>query len=204
MNIEHIGTVAPQTSTERRRSRVFGTHLIKANFQFKFSLMVFLLLASVALFVWIQGSLTIQKLVFSGQVSEGMALIHLKYLNGIVGKTFMLGLALTFGLSLFFSHFVAGPIYRFQRVLSDIKGGRLNLHVQLRKHDELKDVADSFNQALSSLRNKLREERDSINSVADQIEPLIQKLRKANRNAEASDLERILSEIKNNPPQIQI
>ncbi len=201
--MEHVERAVAGMNDERR-SRFFGTRLINTHFQFKFGLVVFLFLAAVALLVWIQGSIIIQSMVSSGATTDAIYSAQLRFLNNMIAKTFLLGIALTFGLSLFFSHFVAGPIYRFQKILGEMKEGKLNLHVQLRKHDELKEVADAFNLALSGLRNKLREERNNASAIANQIEPMIQKLRKAGRTAEASELDRIYTEIKNLPPQIQI
>lgn len=202
MAIENVSSA--QVPQPKRPSRLFGQYIIKSHFQFKFSLIIFLFLSSVALLVYLEGHLAVQNMIDSGAVTGEEAIVQLRLLNSIIGRTSILGLAITFGLSLFFSHFVAGPIYRFQKILEEMQNGKLNVHVQLRKHDELKDVANSFNQALSSLRHRVRKERESIISAVEKAQPLMEKLNKAGRSAEAAELNQLLNDIKNNPPQVHI
>jgi methyl-accepting chemotaxis protein len=189
---------------QKRVSRFFGQYIVKSGFQFKFSLIVFGCLSAVAFFVWLEGNMVVKNMIATGAVTGEEAIAQLRLLNGIIGRTFVIGLAVTFGLALFFSHFVAGPVYRFQRILDDMKLGKLNMHVQLRKRDEFKDVADSFNQALSSLRLKLREERGAVNAQADKILELAQTLKQNGAAAEAAQLENLLQDLKQLPPRIQI
>lgn len=196
--------VADQARPPKRPSRLFGQYIINTHFQFKFSLVVLFFLASVAFFVWIEGTMAIKNMVATGAVVGDEAIAQLNLLNSIIGKTLILGLAVTFGLSLFFSHFVAGPIYRFQKTLQEMRDGKLNIHVQLRKNDELKDIADLFNQALSSLRNRLRKERDGITASTDKMQELVARLRKAGRADDANELDQLITEVKNNPPQISL
>jgi methyl-accepting chemotaxis protein len=192
------------TMPSKRTSRIFGQYIIKSRFQFKFSLVVFFFMSAVAFFVWMEGNFAVTQMIQTGAVTGEEAIAQLHLLSGMIARTFVLGLALTFGMSLFFSHFVAGPIYRFQRVLDDMKTGKLNMHVQLRKRDEFKEVADSFNQALSSLRVKLREERAAVAAQADKIAELAATLKQQGASAEAQQLENLLADLKQLPPRIQI
>jgi methyl-accepting chemotaxis protein len=203
MALEHVGSTA-QTVRTRRPSRFLGQYIIKSHFQFKFSLIIFIFLASVACLVFLEGHWVVENMISTGAVTNEEAIAQLRLLNSIIGRTSVLGIAIVFGLSLFFSHFVAGPIYRFQKTLEEMREGKLNLVVSLRKHDELKDVADSFNQALASLRNRVKKEREALHVAVEKARPLIERLRKEGRAAEADELTKVLTEIKNNPPQIQI
>lgn len=193
-----------QMSQTRRVSRIFGQYIIKSHFQFKFSLVIFSFLAIAALIIYLEGRWAVDNMITSGAVTGEEAILQLKLLNGIIGRTSILALAITFGVSLFFSHFVAGPIYRFQKVLDEMRDGNLNLHVKLRKHDELKDVADTFNQALSSLRHRLRKDRATINVAVERAMPLIEKLKKQKPSDEITELGHILTDLKNTPPNVQI
>jgi len=188
----------------KHASRLFGQYIIKSRFQFKFSMIVFCCLSAVAFFVWMEGNLVVKNMIENGSVTGEDAIAQLNLLNAIIGRTCILGLAITFGLSLFFSHFVAGPIYRFERILDDMKGGKLNMHVKLRKHDEFKDVADSFNQALSSLRVKIREDRGAVSSQADKLLELALAMRQKGAIDEAAQLEVLASDLKLLPSKIQI
>src|SRR5262245_37921237 len=118
-----ISTTSTPAPITRKVSRYFGQYIVKSHFQFKFSLVVFFCMAAVSFFVWMEGNLAVKNMIETGAVAGEDAIAQLHLLNSIIGRTFILGLAVTFGLALFFSHFVAGPIYRFQRILDEMKLG---------------------------------------------------------------------------------
>lgn len=51
-----------------------------------------------------------------------------------------------------FSHRVAGPLVRILATLKRMAAGDVDIHIALRKTDELKEVADAINQLAASLR----------------------------------------------------
>jgi len=55
---------------------------------------------------------------------------------------------------LFYSHRMAGPIYRFKRVFEEVGRGNFNVQIYLRKNDEFKDLAESFNKMTFELSEK--------------------------------------------------
>jgi hypothetical protein len=85
-----------------------------------------------------------------------------------------------------------------------MRNGDLTMHVHLRKKDELQEVADLFNQALASLRVKVKKERDSVEGSIVKAMVLVEKLNQAGRTAEAKELEQLCNEVRNIPPQIHI
>ncbi|WP_020676272.1 methyl-accepting chemotaxis protein [Geopsychrobacter electrodiphilus] len=60
---------------------------------------------------------------------------------------------LTIGLTLFVSHKIAGPIFRYEESLSKILDGDLRTNVRTRDGDQLKSMIDSMNNWQNSLRN---------------------------------------------------
>lgn len=54
--------------------------------------------------------------------------------------------------ALILTHRTAGPLYHFRRVFNDIKNGNMNARVNLRPGDDFKDVAQSFNEMMDSLK----------------------------------------------------
>lgn len=54
-------------------------------------------------------------------------------------------------LSIFITHKIAGPVYRFKKVLGEILAGNLNVSLQLRKRDDLKDLAEDLNMVIKEL-----------------------------------------------------
>ena len=57
--------------------------------------------------------------------------------------------------SIFISHRITGPIYRFNLIFKAIKEGVMPAPIQLRKYDYLYRETDNINQMLASLREKL-------------------------------------------------
>ena len=57
--------------------------------------------------------------------------------------------------SIFISHRITGPIYRFNLIFKAIKEGVVPASLQLRKYDYLYRETDNINQMLASLREKL-------------------------------------------------
>jgi nitrogen fixation/metabolism regulation signal transduction histidine kinase len=49
------------------------------------------------------------------------------------------------------THKIAGPIMVIKRRMADIERGDFGAQIKLRKGDEFKDLADSFNKMLNSL-----------------------------------------------------
>src|SRR3989338_3267482 len=152
-------------------SRLFGIKIIKTRFQFKYSIIVFIFLAISAGCVWFWGNMTINQMIESGMIRGDDAVEAVKVLRDNIAYISILSLAIVFGLTLFLSHYIAGPIYRFEKTLEAMRDeGNLTLHVKLRKHDEFKETADLFNQALASLRSKLKKERDGVTTHVDKIQ----------------------------------
>ncbi len=74
----------------------------------------------------------------------------------IIISTIFVGIATIF-LTLFVSHKIAGPLYRFKQELSTIETGDLSHDFKIRKNDQLQDIALSMNSAIKKLRDNLAE-----------------------------------------------
>jgi methyl-accepting chemotaxis protein len=68
--------------------------------------------------------------------------------------------------SIFASHSIAGPIYRFEKVLKGLAQGDLSLKVGLRHTDEFRHLADAFNETIGQLRTNIGAEADLIKQLA--------------------------------------
>jgi methyl-accepting chemotaxis protein len=187
-----------------QRPRFIGQKIIKARFQFRFAATILVFLAISAAIVWLQGRMAVSNMIASGAVTDPSAIDQLRLLNSIVGRTIVLGLAITFGLALFFSHYIAGPLFRFEKTLEEMRGGNLAVFVKLRKKDELQETADLFNQALAGLRSKVKIEREALAAALLKARGIATDLRQAGRSEEATRLEAALHEIESLPPQLKI
>ncbi len=70
--------------------------------------------------------------------------------------------------SIFLTHKIAGPLYRFQQSCRDVSSGNLSLRIKLRRFDEAQEIAKTFNemtekldQSVKRMKRIIREENDS-------------------------------------------
>lgn len=66
-------------------------------------------------------------------------------------STMVVGLA-TIVITLFISHRIAGPLYRFKKVLRSLGEGNFSLPCKIRRKDALQDVALAFNDMIANVR----------------------------------------------------
>jgi len=201
MEQEQVITTQPKPS---RVSRLFGRYIIKNRIQFKFSLMVFAFLAVSSLTMWFETDLVINHLIEAEVITGTEAIESLEALSRINFLTSVLALSVVFGLSLFFSHFIAGPIYRMEKTFDQLRGGDLSVEIRLRKHDELQDTAQMLNFAISSLRRKTKHDRDQVSEHVRKISKFAESLKKSGKMEEAAQLEHLIFDLQNITPQIKI
>lgn len=89
-----------------------------------------------------------------------------------------LGVVIVFlsGISVFITHKIAGPVYRFKKVLSEVADGNLDIAIKLRKRDDLQDLAEDMNGIIGELRNfvqVLQENHETMSTCIDELEDQI-------------------------------
>src|ERR1044071_3895898 len=186
-----------QSSPQKYPSRFFGRFIIKERFQFKFAFMVFLFLGLATMTIWWFGNYSVQQLIRNEAIKESLAMEQLENVNILIFKIAIIYMAAAVLLSLIFSHLVAGPIYRFEKTLEEMRAGNLTIFVKLRKRDEFKETAELFNQAIVGLRNKIQKERDTVKAASDKIQTLSEKLKSEGRAQESAELEQLLFDLRN-------
>jgi methyl-accepting chemotaxis protein len=133
---------------------------VKKGFQFrfivKFCILVFLgtLFSTGLLFFFSQGTLT-SSFHDSRLVIETTALAVLPavlYTNLITLILITVG---TVVVTLFISHKIAGPLFRFEQELKEIAEGDLTTSIRLREKDQISDVAEGLNRTVAALRAKV-------------------------------------------------
>ena len=77
------------------------------------------------------------------------------------------GMVLLIGvLGIYFTHKVAGPVYKMKLLLGQVKNGKLKVPPgRLRKGDELQDFFEAFAQMVEALRNRQQEEVDQLDAA---------------------------------------
>ena len=79
--------------------------------------------------------------------------------------------------SIYMTHRIAGPIYRFQKIVKDVGQGNLTHRIRFRKGDDMHELADVTNQALSSLDQALTEIRSRGASGREAIQRALAELK---------------------------
>jgi nitrate/nitrite-specific signal transduction histidine kinase len=94
-------------------------------------------------------------------------------------------------LGIYFTHKVAGPIYKMSRLLSQVGKGNLRVEARLRKGDELQAFFDTFTQMVSGLRDFEKRRLDDVEAAIEALERsdkkdtlvLLERVRKGIREA---------------------
>lgn len=75
--------------------------------------------------------------------------------------------------TVFLSHRVAGPLVNLEKSLARVAEGDLTTRLQLRPHDQLKDIRDTFNHAITSLHARISTERGRVKEVRILLDQLV-------------------------------
>ncbi|MEW6378114.1 MAG: methyl-accepting chemotaxis protein [bacterium] len=158
-------------------------YLIQQVFQTKF---IILFLFLVILGSIISGGLLYQKTSVDLGNSYGEAHSKLKTTgelilpNVLIGNVIaivIIGMA-TVALTVFISHRIAGPLYRFEKNTERIAQGDLTIVTRLRQSDQAKGLADALSRMTLELREKLldvRKESEELPVLLDEMKVLSQK-----------------------------
>jgi methyl-accepting chemotaxis protein len=146
-------------------------YFIEKKFQTKYLLLtVILLLVYTLLFLTIIFAPYMLTLYFDypidqkAEAARAILLLHGKIWPWVAGVIIFFGV-----ISLFISHKIAGPVYRLKKSLQDITEGNLNFKVKLRKWDDLKDLAEHFNQLVEELRVFVTTLKNDYDLLSDYI-----------------------------------
>lgn len=69
----------------------------------------------------------------------------------LLGILQMLFLGITFMLSIFLSHRIAGPLYKLRRSMEEVAKGNFDLRINFRKNDHFIEMQDTFNDMIQHL-----------------------------------------------------
>ena len=78
------------------------------------------------------------------------------YTAVVVGAVLVLHVVVVILLGLMMSLKVAGPIYRFKKVMAEVAKGNINMRVSLRDGDQFTDMADTFNEMMDTLSARIK------------------------------------------------
>jgi nitrogen fixation/metabolism regulation signal transduction histidine kinase len=78
-------------------------------------------------------------------------------IGGLALMVLLIGLA-----GIYFTHKVAGPIFKMKRLLKKVGDGQLNVDARLRKGDELREFFETFSTMVASLRARQAQEVEDL------------------------------------------
>lgn len=160
--------------SQQERTYKRKNYFIKRGFQSKFILKFCLIIligtifSTGLLFLFSQGTL-ISSFQQSRLVIKNTSLAILPAV--IYTNLITLGLITlaTIVVTLFVSHKIAGPLFRFEKELKDIEKGDLTKSIKLRKKDQTTDLADSLNKMTASLHGKVLEIRTGVEHLIESV-----------------------------------
>ena len=94
------------------------------------------------------------------------------------------------GLMLFYSHRIAGPVYKIRKAMGQVENGQFGSDVNLRIKDEFQELADSFNLMIDGLRKRIMEVKINHNDIDAALDSLIE-----SKNLTESDCKNLKSKV---------
>jgi nitrogen fixation/metabolism regulation signal transduction histidine kinase len=73
-------------------------------------------------------------------------------------------------LGIYFTHKVAGPVFKMKRLLKQVGQGSLRVEARLRKGDELQDFFDAFTHMVAGLRTMEKKQLDDVDKAIDALQ----------------------------------
>lgn len=94
-------------------------------------------------------------LALGQQGSTPLSLQNIKEVQGNVlfwlGILQLVFLFMTFLLSIFISHRIAGPLFKLKKAMEEAKGGNFDQRITFRKNDHFTELQDTFNEMVQNL-----------------------------------------------------
>ncbi|PKM92578.1 MAG: hypothetical protein CVU80_02620, partial [Elusimicrobia bacterium HGW-Elusimicrobia-4] len=151
--------------------------LINKKFQFRYAAMIvsalFVMLVLVEWDIFYTMKTILPKVFFMEEIRQDLTAFHL--LLAVKSLVFMVFVAF---ISVYFSHRIAGPIYRLTKdLLTMINDGDLTKQFRLREKDELKELAEALNTMTANLRTKLLSDEQFREETQTKISEILKVLR---------------------------
>jgi len=182
------------TRTARR------TYFIDKSFQSKFILKFCALVA-------IGGALTIAIVYFLARQSNTVAFVNSRvvvkttadFILPLLIQTVVIVLVLislaTLAVALFVSHKIAGPLYRFKKVIQQLKEGDFCCDFKIRHLDQLQDLAQELNDMILKVRGEIKSLKGQVTSLADKLEDFSEQENPETKKKDLGELKHITKEI---------
>lgn len=149
------------------------SYLINPSFQLKFSMLVtFLVFLSSLIYPWAIFDLINQNIEIFSKISPSLTsnLMEKRRTLWIILTMWEVGfLGLIFVITIFFSHKVAGPLYRIKIFLDDLRAGKGRKEIVLREGDYFKDIAKDVEETFDFLSAESNKDYAPLSDVIRQL-----------------------------------
>lgn len=110
----------------------------------------------------------------------------------IIGITAIIGIAVM----VYLSHRIAGPLYRFEKILTDIGRGDLTQRFKLRDNDQLSELSESITELTTTMDKRISD----IKLRAHDLTGLLQEIQTTvpSKPSDSKELENLLREVSEN------
>lgn len=176
-----------------RRRNYFINKKFQTNFSIKFLVVIVIeAIMALGLFLYLsKGTLTTgyigSELKISRTYDFFLPMLLLSNIV-IVGVTGIIGIAVL----IFMSHRIAGPMFRFEKVLDEISKGDLTYKFKLRQGDQFKELEKRINELTGTLDSKTGNLKSGLTEISKMLSR-IQTL--ASAHSTDKDFERLLQDI---------
>jgi len=106
----------------------------------------------------------------------------------------IVGLATVF-ITLLVSHKIAGPLFRFKKVLEQLGEGDFSQDFHIRNLDQMQELADTFDGTIKQTRLKLSAVQDAVNSLKVSLNNISESEVAENKRAVLGELKKISEEL---------
>ena len=132
-----------------RQKVVRKQYIVKKGFQLRFMIIIITAMVLIAIVTGLSIYSAVMQTLVNQFHGENLAMIQ----HAITYKLFIRSLLLIFAIaiiSVFISHRVAGPIYKFEGIIKDLASGKKVEEFKLRKRDEFYELALAINNLIKT------------------------------------------------------
>jgi HAMP domain-containing protein len=127
-----------------RKKVVRKQYMVKKGFQLRFMTTIIIAMVLIALVTGLTIYYAVMQTLTTQLHGENLALVKHAITYRLFLRSFLLILAIAI-ISVFLSHRIAGPIYKFEQTIKECASGKNPKEIKLRKGDEFYELASAIN-----------------------------------------------------------
>jgi len=146
------------------------------------------------LYLWAKGATTVSIVNSRVIVTTTADFILPLLIQTVIIVTILVAIA-TIAVTLFVSHKIAGPLYRFKKIMEAMGEGDFLSQVKIRKGDQLQDIAKIFDNMIAKNRLKIKALKADLGVFNEKLSNISENEISENKKAYLRELKNISREI---------